>query len=136
MSSLSISDLAGQLSDPSLLVTDLTDYEKYFHDATIAIGRPSAIVFAANEADVIAALRFCKQNNLAVVPRGAGTGLSGGCVPKDGSLVLSTERMTGLQIDAETETARVGPGVITKHLMDSAAEFGLTYPPDPASYDE
>ncbi len=136
MPSFSFKDLAGQLSDPASLVTDLTDYEKYFHDATVATGDPSAIVFALNETDVIATLKFCRQNNLAVVPRGAGTGLSGGCVPKNGSLVLSTERMLKLEVDAKSVTARVGPGVITRQLMNAAAEFGLTYPPDPASFDE
>lgn len=129
-------ELAAALSDQSRLCTDLSDYDDYFHDATIDRGRPAAVLFAATEGDVITTVNFCRKHSLAVVPRGAGTGLSGGCVPADGSLVLSTEWMKALSVDADRKTAVCGPGVITKDLLDKASEFGLTYPPDPASYDE
>ncbi|MDH4157688.1 MAG: FAD-binding protein [candidate division Zixibacteria bacterium] len=128
--------LSQNLSGPALLVTDLTGHEDYCHDATEDSGTPSAIVFAEYESDVIATLRFCAAHDLPVVPRGAGTGLSGGCVPSRGGIVLSTERMKQLEIDPENRTAVCGPGVITKALVDTAGRFGLTYPPDPASYDE
>jgi len=128
--------LSQQLSQPSCLVLDLTEYEAYFHDATIDTGRPEAIVFAETESDVIAVARFCRDCGMALIPRGAGTGLSGGCVPSPGSLVLSTERMQQLEIDVGGKTACCGPGVITKRLLDEAGKSGLTYPPDPASYDE
>ena len=79
---------------------------------------------------------FCRQNNLAIVARGAGTGLSGGCVPSEGSVVLSTEHIDHIRIDAGRTTAVCGPGVITQQLIDAAGKHGLTYPPDPASFAE
>ncbi len=128
--------LYDRLSERAGVVTDLDGYGEYCHDATEETGEPSAIVFAATESDVVAAVRFASQHDLAVVPRGTGTGLSGGAVPCRGCLLLSLERMRRLQIDAERRIATVEPGVITKELMDAAAEYGLTYPPDPASYRE
>lgn len=129
-------ELTAALSGQSQLCTDLSELDYYFHDATTDRGEPAAVLFAADEADIIAAVNICRKHKLALVPRGAGTGLSGGCVPAKGSLVLSTERMKKLTIDADCRIASCGPGVITKDLLDKAAEFGLTYPPDPASYDE
>ncbi|NOY88269.1 MAG: FAD-binding protein, partial [FCB group bacterium] len=68
--------------------------------------------------------------------RGAGTGLSGGCVPVPNGIVLSLERLRKLDIDTKHKIAYIGPGLITKELVDATAEFGLTYPPDPASFEE
>ena len=128
--------LKTRLTNPNSLVTDLAGWEAYFQDATEETGRPAAVVLAESESDVVATVRFARKTGLPVIPRGAGTGLSGGCVPSPGSLVLSTERMKKLEIDATTATAVCGPGVITKELLDAAAPHGLTYPPDPASYAE
>ncbi|HPC11975.1 MAG TPA: FAD-binding oxidoreductase, partial [candidate division Zixibacteria bacterium] len=108
----------------------------HHHHATDFRGRPAAIVFAAGEADVVAAVRFCAERGLPLVGRGAGTGLSGGCVPANGELVVSTERLTELSIDPARRIAFCGPGVITKHLQDQALVHGLAYPPDPASFDQ
>ena len=124
------------LTDASRLVTDVADYESYYHDATSDSGQPDAILFAESESDILAAVRFCRERQIPLVPRGAGSGLSGGAVPLPHSLVLSTERMRKLRIDPRAQTAFCGPGVITKHILDAAEEFGLTYPPDPASYEE
>lgn len=128
--------LRGRLSRPENLVVDVEGHEEYHHDATDDRGVPAAIVFAESAADVAATVRFCAGHGLTVVGRGAGTGLSGGAVPSEGSVVLSTERMQRLDIDAERRVARCGPGVITKTLQDRALELGLAYPPDPASYDQ
>lgn len=128
--------LNDKLSGAAELVTDLTGYEDYCHDATEETGEPRAIVFAATEADVVAALRFASEHSISVVPRGTGTGLSGGAVPSRSCLLLSLERMRRMRVDPDRRTATVEPGVITAELMDAAAEFGLTYPPDPASYRE
>ncbi|UCE23202.1 MAG: FAD-binding protein [Candidatus Zixiibacteriota bacterium] len=117
-------------------MTDFSEFQQYLYDATDEKGRPSALVFATCDADVVETARFCQEHRVALVPRGAGTGLSGGCVPSEGSVVLSTERMKKLEIDVARKVARVGPGVITKDLQDEAEKHGLTYPPDPASYDE
>lgn len=128
--------LAGLLARPDSLVTDFSGKEQYFHDATDEQGLPIALVMAKCQEDVVAAVNFCRENRIAIVPRGAGTGLSGGCVPSENSLLLSTERMDSLTLYPQQKTALCGPGLITKALQDSAAEIGLAYPPDPASYEE
>ncbi|MBU8933784.1 MAG: FAD-binding protein [candidate division Zixibacteria bacterium] len=128
--------LRKQLSNPDSLVLDPDHFEPYRHDATDETGEPAAIVFAESEEDVIASFSFCRDKEIPLIPRGAGTGLSGGCVPASGGLVLSTERMMKLDIDTKCSRAFCGPGVITKQLQDAVAEHGLAYPPDPASFEE
>ncbi|MFQ6009080.1 MAG: FAD-binding oxidoreductase [Candidatus Zixiibacteriota bacterium] len=136
MSKASLRDLSLLLQKPESLVTDLTGHDVYFRDATEQKSTPRAIVFAESESDVIEVVNFCRQHKVPIVPRGAGTGLSGGCVPIEGGLVLSTERINHLTIDPGRKIATCGPGVITKDLKDAAERQGLTYPPDPASYEE
>lgn len=127
--------LRARLSFPDSLVTSFSsEHEKYFKDATNYAGEPAAILFARVIEDVQAAARFCLENSISLVPRGAGTGLSGGCVPSSDSLLVSTELINHLVVNEAAQTAVVGPGVITKALQDEAAKVGLTYPPDPASY--
>ena len=128
--------LAPKLKDPSALITQLDGWEEYFKDATEESIRPTAIVFAECEPDVVATVRFAHEASLSIVVRGAGTGLSGGCVPTKDAIVLSLERMKKLEVDPDRALAICGPGVITKNLLDAAAVYGLTYPPDPASYEE
>ncbi len=128
--------LAAQLKDPSSLLTNLDGREEYFKDATEESVRPTAVVLAQCEPDVIATVRFAHRAGMPVVGRGAGTGLSGGCVPDESSIVLSLEKMKKLEVNPARRLAICGPGVITKELMDVAAPHGLTYPPDPASYEE
>ena len=130
------SQLASSLLEKDLLITDLSGYEDYFHDATPDNCPPLAILFAQTNSDVQHALKFCSQNNIPVVTRGAGTGLSGGCVPSPGSLLLSVEKMTKIEIDPIAKIAYAEAGAITKDIMISAESHQLTYPPDPASYDE
>ncbi|MEA3297153.1 MAG: FAD-binding oxidoreductase, partial [candidate division Zixibacteria bacterium] len=136
MSNPDFSELARALRNPASLVTNLSGWEEYFHDATEESTTPAFIVLAECAADVIAAVSFAEKHRIPLTPRGAGTGLSGGCVPPKNGLVLSTERMKKLTIDPEKRIAVCGPGVITKELLDASAPHGLTYPPDPASYNE
>ena len=131
-----LESLSSKLSSSDCLLTDLSHNDDYLHDATEEHGRPSAVVIARSERDVVATLEYCFENRIAVVPRGAGTGLSGGCVPADGSVVLSTAQIDHIDIDAAGSLAVCGPGAITKDIQDLAANVGLTYPPDPASYAE
>ncbi|MBN1212397.1 MAG: FAD-binding protein [candidate division Zixibacteria bacterium] len=118
------------------LLTDLTGQEGFFHDETIYRGTPSAVLIAETKDDLITAVRFCHRHKIPITTRGAGTGLSGGCVPSEGALVVSTVKLNSLIIDPKRKIAFCGPGVITKTLQDEAARYGLTYPPDPASYEE
>jgi glycolate oxidase len=96
---------------------------------------PAAVVFARTVADVQAVLRLCAKHGVAVVPRGAGTGVSGGAHASRNSIVLSLERMNRiLDLNADDETAVVEPGVINAALNEAAAPHGLMYAPDPASF--
>ncbi|MEU1182521.1 FAD-linked oxidase C-terminal domain-containing protein [Streptomyces sp. NPDC005820] len=97
-------------------------------------GLPAAVVRPRTTGDVQAVVHTCLAHRVPIVPRGAGTGLSGGANAVDGCVVLSTEQMTRiLEIDPLERLAVVQPGVVNDHLRAAAAEKGLWYPPDPAS---
>lgn len=97
-------------------------------------GTPLAIVHARTVGDVQAALRIASEHRLPVVPRGAGTGLTGGAMGGAGELVLSTARMTRvLEISPADQLAVVEPGVINADLNAQLAPHGLFFAPDPAS---
>lgn len=98
-------------------------------------GTPLAVVQATCTADVQTAVRFAAAHRLPVVPRGAGSGLSGGSSAVDGCLVISTERMREITVDPATRTAVVEPGLFNAEVKAAAAEHGLWYPPDPSSFE-
>ncbi|HEV7791146.1 MAG TPA: FAD-linked oxidase C-terminal domain-containing protein [Pseudonocardia sp.] len=117
------------LTDP-----DLTS--GYAHDEAewAPRGRPAAVVRARDTAEVAATVRACAGLGVPVVPRGAGTGLSGGANAVDGCVVLSLEAMRSiLEINRGERLAVVQPGVVNDELRAAVAEQGLWYPPDPAS---
>ncbi|KQR03681.1 FAD-linked oxidase [Arthrobacter sp. Leaf141] len=96
---------------------------------------PVAVVFPASVPEVQAVVRACAAANVALVPRGAGTGVSGGAHATRGCVVLSLERLDRiLDLSPDDETATVEPGVINAVLNEAAATHGLMYAPDPASY--
>jgi len=117
----------------------LTDPELtggYSHDEAewAPYGQPAAVVRATDTQEVAATVRACARQRVPVVPRGAGTGLSGGANAVDGCVLLSLEAMRAiLQIDAAERLAVVQPGVVNDELRAAVAEHGLWYPPDPAS---
>ncbi len=98
-------------------------------------GTPLAVVRASSTEQVQVAVRWAAEHNIGIVPRGAGSGLSGGASAIDGALVISLERMTALTIDPVTRIAYVEPGVLNIDVKRAAAEHGLWYPPDPSSYE-
>jgi glycolate oxidase len=118
------------------LVTDPAVVEGYRRDWTHvpAAGRPRAVVRAASATDVQAAMRWAAAHRVPVVPRGAGTGLAGGATAVEGCLVVSTERMTGIEVDPALRIAVVAPGALNVAVKDAAAAHGLWYPPDPGSF--
>ena len=81
------------------------------------------------------AVRWAAAHRVPVVPRGAGSGLSGGSSAVDGGIVLSLERMAAIEIDPTCQVAVVEPGAFNKDVKAAAAEHGLWYPPDPSSYE-
>ncbi|MDD6143116.1 MAG: FAD-linked oxidase C-terminal domain-containing protein [bacterium] len=108
-----------------------TDYD---HDEMTEYGHflPEAVLQALSTEDVSAVLRYCSEHNIAVTPRGAGTGLCGGCVAIHGGVVLSTEKMKKvLEVDVKNMTATVEPGVLLMEFPKSLEGTGLFYPPDP-----
>lgn len=98
-------------------------------------GTPLAVMRVESTEDVQSVMRFADQHEIPVVVRGAGTGLSGGSSAIDGCIVVSTERMTAIEIDPDTRTAIVEPGLLNVQVKAAAAEHGLWYPPDPSSYE-
>lgn len=98
------------------------------------VGRAAVALRPRTEAEVSHAVTVCAELGVPVVPRGAGTGLSGGANAVDGCLVLDLSRMNEiLEIDADNLVCRVQPGVVNDDLKAAVAEHGLWYPPDPAS---
>ncbi|HEU4545179.1 MAG TPA: FAD-binding oxidoreductase, partial [Microlunatus sp.] len=98
-------------------------------------GTPIAVVRAENAAQVQTAVRWAARHRVPVVPRGAGSGLSGGSSAVDGGIVLSLERMRAVEIDPATKVAVVEPGALNAEVKAAAARHGLWYPPDPSSYE-
>ena len=128
--------LAVELPDGAL-VTDPDVVEGYRHDraTTVRPGMPRALVRATSTADVQAVLRVASAHGIAVVPRGAGTGLSGGSSAIDGAITVSTERMRALAVDPSAMVAVVQPGLLNAEVKAAAREHGLWYPPDPSSFE-
>jgi glycolate oxidase len=95
---------------------------------------PLAVVLPENEEQVQAIIRLCHNHDLPMVPRGAGTGLSGGAQPVAEGIVLSLARLKSiLEIDPDNLCARVQPGVRNLAISDAARKLGLYYAPDPSS---
>ena len=106
----------------------------YTHDEMTEYGYflPDAVLHALSTEDVSAVLKYCSDRNIAVTPRGAGTGLCGGCVAVEGGVVLSTEKMKRvLEVDVKNMTATVEPGVLLMEFPKALEGTGLFYPPDP-----
>ena len=109
----------------------------YSYDATRKCFLPDGVLFPRDENDVCEILKFCNENKIIVVPRGAGSGFTGGSLAVSGGVVLGFEKYMNkiLEIDTQNLVARVQPGVINAALQKEAAKLGLFYPPDPASMD-
>ncbi|HEX7648554.1 MAG TPA: FAD-linked oxidase C-terminal domain-containing protein, partial [Noviherbaspirillum sp.] len=95
---------------------------------------PMVVVLPQTEAHVIAILQVCRELKVPIVPRGAGTGLSGGAMPIADGVVLSTARLNRIvKVDPYSRTAIVQPGVRNLAISDAAAQHNLYYAPDPSS---
>jgi glycolate oxidase len=103
------------------------------HD--VSAGTPVAVVRAETAEHVQVAVRWAAEHGVPVVPRGAGSGLSGGSSAVDGGIVVSLERMRAIEIDTECRVAVVEPGAMNIDVKKAAGEHGLWYPPDPSSYE-
>ncbi|GAB3437633.1 FAD-binding oxidoreductase [Actinophytocola sediminis] len=99
-------------------------------------GSPLAVVLPSDAAQVAAVVRACAEAKVPIVPRGAGSGLSGAANAIDGCVVLVTTRMNAIvEVDPDNRLAVVEPGVVNLDLRGAVEKHGLFYPPDPSSYD-
>lgn len=119
------------------ILSDKAAMQDYSHDETMGLqATPDLVVKAETAAQISAIMILANKYLVPVVPRGAGTGLSGGAVPIAGGIVLSLEKMNKiLEIDEENMMIVTEPGVITGALQAEVEKKGLFYPPDPASLD-
>ncbi len=132
-------DLAGLVADlpAGVVVTGAAEIEKYREDFARdgSAGKPIAVVRAESAEQVQQAVRWAAAHRVPVVPRGAGTGLSGGSSAVDGGITISLDRMRSVEIDPACQVAIVEPGALNVDVKRAAAEHGLWYPPDPSSYE-
>ncbi len=106
----------------------------YEYDAGVDKGHPGAVVFPQNTEQASRVMRLASENKILVVPRGAGTGLSGGAIAREQAIVLGFSRMNKiLEIDTANQRAVVQPGVVNLELSNAASKYGYYYAPDPSS---
>ncbi|MGD8368695.1 MAG: FAD-linked oxidase C-terminal domain-containing protein [Desulfobacterales bacterium] len=117
-------------------VTDAKeDLVCYAYDATGEQHLPEAILYPGNASEVSAILKLANIRRIPVVPRGAGSGFSGGALAVQGGLILAMNRLDRiLSIDPENLVAEVEPAVVTARFQSAVEKVGLFYPPDPASH--
>ena len=119
------------------LVTDPDVIDAYRRDRAdmVTPGMPVAVVRATCTADVQHTMRTASAHRVPVVPRGAGTGLSGGAAAIAGCITLSTERMRAIEVDPDAMVAVVQPGLLNAEVKQAARAHDLWYPPDPSSFE-
>ena len=106
----------------------------YGFDASGIESRPSAVAWPKNTEEVVRVMKYAFENEISVTPRGAGTGMTGGSIPLNGSMVLSLEKMNKLvELDTNNLNVVVEPGIINGRLQRDLEHLGFFYPPDPAS---
>jgi glycolate oxidase len=117
------------------LITDKEGRRTFETDALTAYRcLPLAVVLPGSTEEVSAILRFCHDNHIKVVPRGAGTSLSGGALPLEDAIVLCLSRMSKvLDIDLANRAARVEAGITNSGITDAVSGEGFFYAPDPSS---
>jgi len=133
ISSLILEELS-QIVGPGHLTSHQEDLSPYASDATKLAFMPDAVAFPGTAEEISKILILANREYFPVIPRGAGTGTSGGALPVKGGLVLAMDRFNRIiTIDQDNLIAKVEPGVITADLQMEVEKGGLFYPPDPAS---
>jgi glycolate dehydrogenase FAD-linked subunit len=116
------------------VIDSANDLRIFERDASIEGAAPDAVVLASTTEQVAAVMKVAARHRIPIVPRGAGTGLSGGAVTIHGGIALQVTRMRRiLELDPIAQTATVEPGVVNQELSLVAAQHGLFYAPDPSS---
>jgi len=110
------------------------DLALYEYDGSVDKSRPDVVVFPRTTDDVAAIVKIAAVHKLPLVGRGAGTGLSGGAIPRAGGIMIGFARMNRIvDIDIPNERATVEPGVVNLDISAAVAPFGYFYAPDPSS---
>ena len=124
-----------QLLPDEGVITDSAGLRPYETDGLTAIREmPWVVALPETEEQVAAIVRCCAEHGVPVIPRGAGTGLSGGARPHQHGVVLGLSKMSEiLTVDPANRVARVQPGVRNLAITQAAEEHGLYYAPDPSS---
>jgi glycolate oxidase len=133
MNSGLLRDLQALLGDAAVLhrPEELLLYE---YDGSVEIARPTCVVFPRSTAEVQRIVQLANQYQTPLIGRGAGTGLSGGALARNGGILTVFSRMNRiLNIDAENQRATVQPGVVNSDLSAAVAHLGLHFAPDPSS---
>ena len=134
---MSLIDALTSALPPGSVITDPDSMSAYRWDRANdpGAGVPLAVVLATSTEDVQAVVEFAAETGTPIVPRGAGSGLSGGSSAVDGGIVVALDRMRAISIDPDTRMATVQPGALNVEVKAAAAAHGLWYPPDPSSYE-
>ena len=124
-----------RILDSARVVEDETELLVYECDGLpLFKNRPDVVVFPKTAEEVSQIVRVANECRIPFLPRGAGTGLSGGALAVEGGIVIEMQRMNRiLSIDADNRIAVVQPGVVNLHISQAAAPYGLYYAPDPSS---
>jgi glycolate oxidase len=130
-----IEEILSGIFSADAILTAREDLVPYSFDGTAALQQmPAAVVFAKRVEEVSRLLEAANRHSLIVVPRGSGTGLSGGSIPLEESVVLCLSRMNSiLEVDARNLTLLAEAGATTLDVALAAENAGLFYPPDPGS---
>jgi glycolate oxidase len=118
----------------SAVLSSAEDLLLYEYDGSVDVARPDVIVFPRRKEDVVEIVKLANHYDLSIVGRGAGTGLSGGALARQGGIILAFSRMNHiLEVDPENQRAVVEPGVVNLDLSRAVEKYGLYFAPDPSS---
>jgi glycolate oxidase subunit GlcD len=128
-------DLLRDRLGPDRVLSGDADLLLYAYDSALDRARPDAVLLPRTAEEVRQAVALCLEKKVPYIARGAGTNLSGGCIPLKGGVVLSTARLQKIHaIDTVRRCAVVEPGVVNLRLQQACEPLGFFYAPDPASY--
>ncbi len=130
----SLASALTRIVGPQAVLSSREDLMLYEYDGLSSLRAPDAVVFPSTTEHVVELVKLAARERIPVVPRGAGTGLSGGAVATAGGIVVAFSRMKKiLEIDLENQRARVQPGVVNLDLSLAVSDAGLYFGPDPSS---
>src|SRR3954469_3628124 len=123
-----------EIVGPDSVLWDDYDLMIYEYDGSIDKSMPDAVVLPSSAEQVAEVVRLCNRERVPYTARGAGTGLSGGCIPIEGGILIGFAKLNRvLEVDLENLRAIVEPGVVNLHVSNILAKDRLYYVPDPSS---